>query len=62
MKTAIYSAYQIKSMYAKNTGPEVRKTKTGFNLINFIIISKEKNGYIRQKGYLLITQVRKSII
>lgn len=42
-------------MYAKDISPEVRKTNPGFNVVSFITISKEKNGYTRQKGYLLIT-------
>lgn len=42
-------------MFAKDISSEVRKTYPGFNLISFIMISKEKNQYTRQKGYLLIT-------
>lgn len=46
-------------MYTKDIGPEVGKPKPEFDLINFIIIAKEKNGYIRKKGYLSITQNQK---
>lgn len=46
-------------MYAKDTGTEVGKTKPW---INFVIISKEKNEYIRKWGYLPIIQNQKDYI